>query len=34
MRKTAEAEFSTTARKINRQAKAIGTNPDYDEKWG
>ncbi len=34
LRKTAEAEFGTTARKINRQAKAIGTNADYDETWG
>ena len=34
LRKTAEAEFSTTARKINRQAKAIGTDANYDEKWG
>jgi hypothetical protein len=34
MRKAAEAEFGTTARKINRQAKTIGTEANYDEKWG
>ena len=34
LRKTAEAEFGTTARKINRQARSIGTDANYDEKWG
>jgi hypothetical protein len=34
LRKVAEGEFAMTARKINRQAKAIGTEADYDEKWG
>lgn len=30
----AEAEFATTARKANRRAKDIGTEADYDDKWG
>lgn len=34
LRKTAEEEFARTARKINQQAKKIGTEPDYDEQWG
>jgi hypothetical protein len=34
LRKTAEAQFASTARKINSQAKKIGTEADYDEKWG
>jgi hypothetical protein len=34
LRKAAEKEFASTARKINRRAKEIGTEPDYDEKWG
>jgi len=34
IRETAEDEFSKTARKINSQAEKIGTNADYDEKWG
>jgi hypothetical protein len=34
LRKEAEQEFATTARKINRQAKEIGTDADYDERWG
>jgi len=34
LRRVAEEEFGTTARKIYRQANAIGTEPDYDEKWG
>src|SRR6266545_1466616 len=34
LRETAEAEFATTARAINRRAKAIGTDADYDERWG
>src|SRR5688572_8609020 len=34
LRGVAEGEFGTTARKINRRAQAIGTDADYDEKWG
>lgn len=34
LRDEAEQEFATTARKINRQAEKIGTEADYDEKWG
>jgi hypothetical protein len=34
LREEAEQEFATTARKINRQAEKIGTDADYDEKWG
>ena len=34
LRKVAKEEFSTTARKINRRAKEIGTEGDYDETWG
>lgn len=34
LRKVAEEEFGTTARKINRRAEAIGTEASYDETWG
>jgi hypothetical protein len=34
LRDSAEEEFAKTARKINRKAKEIGTEADYDEKWG
>ena len=34
IREVAEEEFATTARKINRRAEEIGTDADYDEKWG
>ena len=34
MRKTAKDEFGRTARAINRQANVIGTEVDYDTKWG
>jgi hypothetical protein len=34
IRQTAEEEFTNTVRKINEQAKKIGTQADYDEKWG
>ena len=34
LRRVGEDEFRKTARKINRQAAAIGTPPDYDERWG
>jgi|SRR5215211_6566821 len=32
--RVAADEFATTARAINRRAKSIGTEPDYDETWG
>ena len=34
LRHTAESEFSTTVHQINRRAKRVGTEPDYDEHWG
>jgi hypothetical protein len=34
LRSLAKDEFATTARKINRRAKELGTEPDYDESWG
>lgn len=34
LRKEAEKEFGTTARAINRRARVIGVEADYDEKWG
>jgi hypothetical protein len=34
LRKVGEEEFGKTARKINRRAKQIGADADYDEKWG
>lgn len=34
IRDTAEEEFSKTARAINSQAESIGTEGNYDEKWG
>jgi hypothetical protein len=34
LRKVGEEEFGKTARKINRRAKQIGVDADYDEKWG
>jgi hypothetical protein len=34
LRKVGEEEFQKTARKINRRAAQIGTDADYDEKWG
>jgi hypothetical protein len=34
IRDTAEEEFSKTARKINRRAEEVGTDANYDEKWG
>jgi hypothetical protein len=34
LRKVGEEEFRKTARKINRRAKQIGTESDYDEEWG
>lgn len=34
LRKTAESEFRKTARAINRRAKQLGTDADYDEEYG
>jgi hypothetical protein len=34
LRTLAEEEFSATARQINRRAKQIGAEADYDETWG
>jgi hypothetical protein len=34
LRRAGQEEFARTARKINRQAKKIGTDADYDETWG
>ncbi len=34
LRDVAEREFATTARTVNRRAREIGTEADYDEKWG
>jgi hypothetical protein len=34
MRRVARDEFASTARKINRRAKQVGVEADYDEKWG
>ena len=34
IRDVGKGEFATTAKKINRRAKEIGTEADYDETWG
>ena len=34
LRGVAKKEFASTARKINRRARQIGDQADYDEKWG
>jgi hypothetical protein len=34
LRKVGEDEFRRTARKINRRAAQIGTETNYDERWG
>ena len=34
LRKLGEQEFEKTARKINSQAKKVGEEADFDEKWG
>jgi hypothetical protein len=34
LREVAKEEFGTTARKINRRAREIGTEADYDDMWG
>jgi hypothetical protein len=34
LRRVGEEEFGITARKINRRARDIGAEADYDETWG
>ena len=34
LRMTGKEEFHKTAKKINSRAKQIGTDADFDEKWG
>ncbi|WP_339749447.1 hypothetical protein [uncultured Rubinisphaera sp.] len=34
IRDVADDEFAKTARAVNRQANEVGTDADYDEKWG
>jgi len=34
MKQVAEFEFTKTARAINKRARKIGTEANYDEKWG
>lgn len=34
LRDLGEEEFSKTVKQINRRAKEIGTEADYDDKWG
>ena len=34
LRQVGEEEFGRTARRINRRAREIGTEPDFDETWG
>jgi hypothetical protein len=34
LRRLADDEFATTARKINQRATQIGTDADYDDTWG
>jgi hypothetical protein len=34
LRELGEKEFTSTAKKINSQARKIGTEPDFDETWG
>jgi hypothetical protein len=34
LRRVGQEEFGKTAKKINRRAAQIGTEADYDEKWG
>lgn len=34
IREAAEEEFAKTARVINRRAEAVGTEANYDERWG
>lgn len=34
LRRLGEEQFRLTARKINRRAGQLGTEADYDERWG
>ena len=34
LRRVGEDEFRKTAHKINRRARTLGTDANYDEKWG
>ena len=34
LRRLGEDEFHKTAHKINRRARTLGTDANYDEKWG
>lgn len=34
LRRVGRDEFRKTARRINRRAAHIGTEPDFDERWG
>jgi len=34
LRRVGMDEFRKTARRINRRAAQIGTEPDFDERWG
>ena len=34
LRRVGKEEFHKTAKAINRRAKQIGTEADFDEKWG
>jgi hypothetical protein len=34
LRKVGKEEFHKTAKKINRRAEQIGTEANFDEKWG
>ncbi len=34
LRRVGEEEFRKTAKKVNQRAKQIGTEADFDEKWG
>ncbi len=34
LRRISQEEFRKTAQKINSRAKKIGTDADFDEKWG
>ena len=34
LRKVGEEEFRKTAKKVNQRAARIGTEADFDEKWG
>jgi len=34
LRQVAQEEFRKTAHKINRRAQQLGTEADFDERWG